>query len=81
MGDYMEIVYIDKADEVTELLKMLRESGERAVLRFLKQWDFGDDSMKYNGKLFGIHDLICEEGEYIMDYNILLGYFGLYKRI
>lgn len=81
MSKYLNIVFIQN-EEAAEPLKILEEQGESAALRYLRQWDYGEnDGEIYDENPGGSGDSTYREGNYIMTYNTSLEYIGLCKII
>ena len=78
---YMEIVFM-QGENAEEVLTILEAQGEESAMEFLLQWENGDD----NGEIYdqnpgGSCDSVYQRGDYIMTYNLSLGYIGLCKII
>ena len=83
----MSIVF-DQGDMASEVLdKMCRFDGQvtyrgatdksvREALEYLKQWDYGQESehTTYEGLSWGASDATIEVDEYVIAYNLGLGY-------
>ena len=76
--EYMEIVFL-QGDEAIEPLQILDEQGEAAAMKYMKQWDNGDDSLCRDEPGAGKSDTVYQEGDYLMNYNPRIGYIGLEK--
>jgi len=55
------------------------EADEKAMLKYLMQWDMGEDSYGecYSKKPWGSSDTVYKKGNYRMSYNSKLGYAAL----
>lgn len=78
---YYEIVFL-QGDEAEEPLKILRDDGEKAALKYLTDWDYGKE-MEHSPveQPWGDDDDIYEDEDYVMSYNQKLGYIGLVRRV
>jgi len=76
---FQEIVFL-QAYEAYEVLDILDKDGEEKALKYLIQWDHGEGEYIKNTGI-GKDDTIYKKGNYIMSYNIRLGYIGLISKI
>lgn len=83
-GKYCSIVFMQSdTEDVKEPLRILEENGLEAVIDYLSQWDFGGES-EYDipiGDPWGKSDTIYRKGNYVLSYNLGLGYIGLSRKL
>lgn len=73
---YKNIIFL-QGDSANEALDILDDSGKMAAIDYLSQWDYGDHDDIRDDLGAGSSDRIFEHGEYILTYNLRLGYIGL----
>jgi hypothetical protein len=78
--EYSYIVFIS-GSEASEVLDLLDMEGEQAVLECLKEWDMGENDDRHDTPGYGQSDRIYRDSDYIMSYNLSLGYIALCREI
>ena len=80
---YANIVFIQSADETAEPEKIYRKRGARALLDYLKQWDYGKESETEldDNEPWGLGDMVYGIDDYIVTVNLKMPYFGLCRKI
>ena len=73
---YIRIIFLEN-DNAREALNILENSGKIAAIDFLAQWDYGDRAEIYDKPSHGTNDRVLEHNEYLLSYNLGLGYIGL----
>ena len=77
---YQEIIFMHDYDD-PEPFELLEEKGEEAAIEYLSQWDSGEGP-EIKQKLWGKADQVFySEDDYILSYNLGLGYISLCKKI
>jgi hypothetical protein len=53
------------------------------TIEYLSQWDYGDESDHYAREDIGagVNDEVVEEGDYVLTWNLGLGYVGLMRKV
>jgi hypothetical protein len=77
---YEDIVFIC-GDEATEPLKILDKHGRKALLDYLLQWDYGEERPVRDETAAGRGDTQYRSGQWLVSYNLRLGYCGLERAI
>ena len=78
---FAEVVFL-QGDEALEPLAILDEKGEQAAIEYLKQWDYGDNPVIESKQWpWGMSDRNYKEGNYILSYNMGIGYISLIEII
>ena len=76
---YENIVFL-QGDDAGEILDILDVFGESSAMEHLQQYDYGESQIESRDDFpWGSRDMIYREGNYVMSYNIGLGYIGLIK--
>lgn len=80
---YEDIIFLHQdSEEAYEAFAILEDRGEHETMEFLKQWDYGECPVEERPDApWGKYDKNYQEGDYIMSYNMGLGYIGLIKVI
>lgn len=78
VATYQSIVFI-QGDEANEPLDILDRDGAAAAVRYLAQWDYGDEngSPEMTESSAGTSDRQERHGDYLLTWNNRLGYIGL----
>jgi len=80
MTKYIDIIFLQYYDDSTPF-DLLKTKSESAALQYLTQWDYGEGAEIRNEPPAGKSDTVYKEGDYIMNYNLSLGYIGLVRVI
>ena len=80
MKIYIEIIFL-QGEAASETITLLEKRGEKAALKYLKQFEQEDEGNSYNEIPNGSSDQIYCQGNYVLTYNTSLEYIGLYKII
>lgn len=77
---YHNIVFF-QGEEADEPLQILDEKGVNKCLDFLAQWDYGSEMEHSPEEIppWGTSDYVIKKKEYIICYNLRLGYIGLVR--
>lgn len=75
MKHFYQIVF-QQDHEATEALRVLDEHGKDAAIDYLAQWDNGDSESRLKSSA-GSSDRTYQRGDYLLTYNLYLGYIGL----
>ena len=75
MKIYIEIIFL-QGEAASETITLLEKRGEKAALKYLKQFEQEDAGISYDEIPNGSSDQI-----YVLTYNTSLEYIGLYKII
>jgi len=76
---YYTIIFLQNEEDYSEFEKILKQKGEHEAMEYLKQWDYGTESLidGISDEPWGRNDKIYKEGNYVMNYNTGVGYAGL----
>ncbi len=77
--NYYTIIFLQNEEDYLEFEKILKQYGEHEAMEYLKQWDYGTESLidGTSDEPWGRNDEIYKEGDYVMNYNTGVGYAGL----
>ena len=77
--NYYTIIFLQNEEDYLEFEKILKQNGEHEAMEYLKQWDYGTESLidGTSDEPWGRNDEIYKEGDYVMNYNTGVGYAGL----
>lgn len=83
---YSNIVFLQDS-EADEVLNILDEYGAQKAFEYLLQWDYGEhvieeQKIDFYGRDFtpwGKNDRLFKKDNYVMTYNLSMGYIGLTK--
>jgi hypothetical protein len=77
MNTYFQIISM-QGHQASEVLPIIENQGEQAAIDFLSQWDFGGESEHSPEPApWGSEDRLYRSGDYVLSYNLPLGYVGL----
>jgi hypothetical protein len=77
---YQSIIFL-QGDSASECLDIKDEKGNDAAIQYLLQWDYGDNDDLTDDLGNGTSDSILEQDDYVMVYNLRLGYIGLSRKV
>ncbi len=77
----IERIIFLQGEDAAAALDLLDTEGEAAALDYLADWDNGDGYARCAEPGAGTDDDVYADGDYILTYNVRLGYIGLERRV
>lgn len=75
MKIYIEIIFL-QGEAASETITLLEKRGEKAALKYLKQFEQEDAEISYDEIPNGSSDQIYCQGNYVLTYSTSLEYIG-----